>query len=132
MSKPRVLVVDDEPDVVTLIERTLTGEGFEVFTAYDGISALDIAAIDRPQVIVLDIMMPMMNGYETCLQLKSDPETRQIPVLCLTSAHSADVREKAQKAGAQALLIKPIMPAELVAQIKRYLPGGERHPDTQA
>jgi CheY-like chemotaxis protein len=132
MSKPSVLVVDDEPDVVTLIERTLSGEGFEVFTAYDGISALDIAAIDKPQVIVLDIMMPMMSGYETCMQLKANPETRHIPVLCLTSAHSPDVREQAQKAGAQALLVKPIMPAELVAQIKRYLPGGERHPGAEA
>lgn len=127
MSKPSVLIVDDEPDIVTLIERTLKSEGFDVFTAYDGISALDIAAVDKPLVIVLDIMMPMMSGYETCIQLKANPETRHIPVLCLTSAHSQDVREKAQKAGAQALLIKPIMPQELVAQIKRYLPGGERH-----
>ena len=132
MSKPSILVVDDEPDVVTLLERTLTGEGFDVFTAYDGISALDIAAMDRPQVIVLDIMMPMMSGYETCQQLKSNPETKHIPVLCLTSAHSTEVREKAQKAGAQALLIKPIMPAELVAQIRRYLPGGERKPLPQS
>ncbi|MFP6582697.1 MAG: response regulator [Candidatus Hydrogenedentota bacterium] len=129
MSKPSVLIVDDEPDIVALIERTLKSEGFDVYTAYDGISALDIAAVDKPQVIVLDIMMPMMSGYETCIQLKADPETRSIPVICLTSAHSQDVREKAQKAGAQALLIKPIMPQELVAQIKRYLPGGERHSD---
>lgn len=128
MNKPSVLVVDDEPDVVMLLQRTLSGEGFEVFTAYDGIAALDIAAMDKPQVIVLDIMMPMMSGYETCQQLKSNPETKHIPVLCLTSAHSADVRDKAQKAGAQALLIKPILPAELVAQVRRYLPGGERNP----
>ena len=75
-----------------------------------------------PDVIILDIMMPMMSGYEICRQLKSNPETKHIPVLCLTSTHSADVRDKCQKAGAQALLIKPILPKELVAQVRRYLP----------
>ena len=122
MSKPSVLIVDDEADVVTLLERTLTPEGFEVYCAYDGLAALDIAAVDRPDVIILDIMMPMMSGYEICRQLKSNLETKHIPVLCLTSAHSADVRDKCQKAGAQALLIKPILPKELVAQVRRYLP----------
>lgn len=122
MSKPSVLIVDDEADVVTMLQRTLLSEGFEVYCAYDGLSALDSAAIDRPDVIVLDIMMPMMSGYETCYQLKSNPETKNIPVLCLTSAHSVDVRNKCQQAGAQALLIKPILPQEFVAQVKRYLP----------
>jgi CheY-like chemotaxis protein len=122
MSKPSILIVDDESDVVTMLQRTLSYEGFEVYCAYDGLAALDIAAIDRPDVIVLDIMMPMMSGYEICHQLKSNPETKSIPVLCLTSAHSNDVRDKCQKAGAQALLIKPILPKEFVAQVKRYLP----------
>lgn len=122
MKKPSVLIVDDESDVVTMLERTLSPEGIEVYCAYDGLAALDIAATDRPDVIVLDIMMPMMSGYEICRQLKDNPETKHIPVLCLTSAHSADVRDKCQKAGAQALLVKPILPREFVAQVRRYLP----------
>lgn len=121
MSKPSVLIVDDEADVVTMLERTLTPEGFDVYCAYDGLAVLDIATVDRPDVIILDIMMPMMSGYEICQRLKSNPETKHIPVLC-TSAHSTDVRDKCQKAGAQALLIKPILPRELVAQVRRYLP----------
>lgn len=121
MSKPSVLIVDDEADVVTMLERTLTPEGFDVYCAYDGLAVLDIATVDRPDVIILDIMMPMMSGYEICQRLKSNPETKHIPVLC-TSAHSTDVRDKCQKAGAQALLIKPILPRGIVSQVRRYLP----------
>lgn len=121
MSSTRILIVDDEPDVVTMIQRALTTEGFEVLVAYDGLAALDIAENDQPHAILLDIMMPMMSGYETCAQLKQNPNTQHIPILCLTSANSPEVRDKVQKAGAQALLYKPILPRELIAQLKRYL-----------
>lgn len=122
MAKQRILVVDDEPDVVSLIERALQSEGFEVLCAYDGISALDLAEVEKPDLVLLDIMMPLMSGYEVCEQLKSNPQTKHIPVLCVTSAHSPGVRRTTQEAGAQALLVKPFIPAELVAQINRYLP----------
>lgn len=125
MNKPRILVVDDEPDVVTMIERALQSEGFEVLCAYDGISALDLAGTEKPDLVLLDIMMPMMSGYEVCEQLKANPQTRHIPVVCVTSAQSEDTRASTQSAGAQALLVKPFMPAELVAQIRRHLPGQE-------
>ncbi len=121
MSKPRVLIVDDEPGVVKMMERALDTEGFEVLSAYDGLAALDIAETDQPNAIVLDIMMPMMSGYETCAQLKQNPNTQNIPVLCLTSANSPEVRDKARKAGAQALLNKPILPRELAVQLQRYI-----------
>ena len=129
MSKANILIVDDEPDVVTLLERTLMAEGFDVLCAYDGIAALDIAETDQPDLILLDIMMPMMSGYEVCQQLKSNPQTRHIPVLCVTSAHSAQTRENAQQAGAQALLVKPFMSKELIAQVNRYLPQPETQPE---
>ena len=125
VEKPKVLIVDDEPDVVHTLNDILNSEGFEVFCAYDGISAVDIAEVDQPQVILLDIMMPMMSGYEVCRQLKNNPSTQAIPVLCLTSANSSEVRNQARDAGAQALLTKPILPRELSAQIRRYLPGGD-------
>lgn len=121
MSKPRILIVDDEPDVVKMMERALSTEGFEVLSAYDGLAALGIAEVDQPNAIVLDIMMPMMSGYETCAQLKQNPNTQNIPVLCLTSANSPEVRDKARKAGAQALLNKPILPRELAVQLQRYI-----------
>lgn len=123
MAGKRILVVDDEPDVVTLIERTLKSEGFEVSLAYDGISALEQAETEQPDMILLDIMMPMMSGYEVCQQLKANPSTQNIVVLCVSSAHSVDARERTQAVGAVGLVMKPFTPAELVAQVRRYLPG---------
>lgn len=123
--KAKILVVDDEPDVVTMIERMLRSEGFEVVAAYDGIAAVDLAETEKPDIVLLDIMMPMMSGYEVCQQLKSNPQTKEIPVLCVTSAQSHEAREASRAAGAHALLIKPFMPAELVAQIQRYLHSHE-------
>ncbi|MBI4557465.1 MAG: response regulator [Candidatus Hydrogenedentes bacterium] len=126
MPKSRILVVDDEPDVVTLIERALTAEQFEVLSAYDGISALDLAETERPDLILLDIMMPMMSGYEVCEQLKTNPNTKGIPVVCLSSAHTADARARSLQVGAVTLVLKPFTSAELVAQIQRHLPAQEQ------
>ena len=123
MNKPVVLIVDDEPDVVTMWQRSLLMEGFEVLCAYDGISAVDMAEVDKPDLVLLDIMMPMMSGYDVCREIKANPATEHIPVLCVTSAHSPEVRENAQAAGAQGLLVKPFATRELVAQINRFLPS---------
>jgi len=121
MAKPRILIVDDEPDVVQLWQRALTMEGFDVIPAFDGISALDIAEAERPDLVLLDIMMPMMSGFEACRLLKNNPQTQDIPVLCVTSAQSPEVRKNVENAGAQGLLIKPFTTKELIAQINRYL-----------
>jgi CheY-like chemotaxis protein len=122
VDNPKILVVDDEPDVVMLIATTLRGEGFDVIPAYDGLEALDKAALEKPDLIILDIMMPMMSGYEVCQQLKSDPASQHIPVVCLSSAHTPDARAQSLHVGAVTLLTKPFLPNELVAQIKRHLP----------
>ncbi len=84
MNKPVVLIVDDEPDVVTMWQRSLLMEGFDVLCAYDGISAVDMAEVDKPDLVLLDIMMPMMSGYDVCRQIKANPITEHIPVLCVT------------------------------------------------
>lgn len=121
MANEKILVVDDEPDVVAMIERTLKAEGYIVIKAYDGIGALDLVASEKPDLILLDIMMPMMSGYEVCEQLKANPQSQHIPIICLTSAHAANVRTQSQRVGAATVVSKPFMPAELVAQIKRYI-----------
>ena len=121
MAPKKILIVDDEPDVVTLIARTLVSEGFDVVTAYDGIAALDIAETENPDIVLLDIMMPMMSGYEVCQQLKANPQTQAIPVIFLTSAHTPDARHRSREAGADTLVLKPFSAAELVAQIRRSL-----------
>ena len=120
---PKILVVDDEPDVVTLLEHTLKADGFEVVSAYDGNGALDLVSTEKPDLILLDIMMPMMSGYEVCEQIKGNPQTQHVPVLCITSAHTVDARAKCLRVGAAELVTKPFMPAELVAQIRRHLPS---------
>lgn len=128
VANPRILVVDDEPDVVTFIERLLEGEHFDVIRAYDGISALDLAATESPDLVLLDIMMPMMSGYEVCEQLKTNPATKDIPVVCVSSGHSIEARGRTRKAGAATLIVKPFTSAELIAQIRQHLPqaaGGE-------
>lgn len=121
MEKYKILVVDDEPDVVEFLERTLKTEGFNVITAYDGISALDLASVEKPDLILLDIMMPMMSGYEVCEQIKSNPQTQAIPIICITSAHSPEARAHSLQRGAVDVITKPFYPSELVARIKRYL-----------
>ncbi len=122
MAHPKILIVDDEPDVVMLIERTLKAEGFDVVRAYDGIAALDVVGTEKPDLILLDIMMPMMSGYEVCEQHKANPETQQIPVVCLSSAHTPAARAQSLHVGAVTLITKPFLPAELIAQIRRHLP----------
>ncbi len=123
--KYKILVVDDEPDVVMFIERSLVSEHFDVITAYDGISALDLAESNGPDLILIDIMMPMMSGYEVCEQLRANPQTQYIPIITMSSAHTPDARAHSIKHGATTLLMKPFLPAELVAQIRRHLPARE-------
>ena len=125
MAAKTILVVDDEPDVVSLLETTLKAEGFNVLTAYDGIAALDLCTTERPDLVLLDIMMPMMSGYEVCEQIKANPLTKNIPVLCISSAHTPEARAQCFRAGAAELLKKPFFPAELVAQIGRHLKASD-------
>jgi DNA-binding response OmpR family regulator len=121
VAKPKVLIVDDETDVVEFIARTLQTEGFDVVCAYDGIGALDLVDSERPDLVVLDIMMPMMSGYEVCEQMKSNPQTQDIPIICVSSAHTPDARALSLRVGAATLIVKPFRPAELIAQVRRYL-----------
>lgn len=121
MNKSKILIVDDEPDVVSFMERTLRSEGFDVVSAFDGIGALDLVDAERPDLVLLDLMMPMMSGYEVCEQIKANPQTQHIPVICVSSAHTPDARVQSFRVGASTLIVKPFLPAELVAQIRRYI-----------
>jgi CheY-like chemotaxis protein len=127
-----ILVVDDEPEVVELIERSLDSEGFDVHAAYDGLSALDLAEREQPDVVLLDLMMPMMSGYEVAEQLKANPQTAEIPIVCLTSADSVAARARAREAGAVGLIMKPFAPSELVEHLRRMLDAGEAGPPRDA
>src|SRR5213596_3854557 len=85
MSKGKILVVDDEIYIVHILDFSLVMEGYEVVTALDGEQALEKARAEHPDLVVLDIMMPKLDGYETCKMLKADPKTKDIPVILLSA-----------------------------------------------
>ena len=121
MSKGRILVVDDEIYIVHILDFSLGMEGYEVVTALDGEQALEKLKVEKPDLIVLDIMMPKLDGYEVCKAIKSDPETRQIPVILL-SAKGRNVDQKMGfDVGADDYITKPFSPRKLVERINQLL-----------
>jgi CheY-like chemotaxis protein len=122
----RVLVVDDEPDVLLLCRLNLQQLGHEVLEASEGTSALKLARERRPDVIVLDLMLPGMTGYEVLETLKRDPETSNIPVLVLTAKSLRADRERSHGLGASSFLTKPFLPSELCELVESLVPSGGR------
>jgi CheY-like chemotaxis protein len=115
----RVLVADDDPIILRLLEVNLGLEGFLVETASRGEDAVRRAREGKPDVIVLDVMMPGMSGYEVAEQLKGDPETLSIPVVFLSARAQDDDRRRGQELGVAAYITKPFDPAELVEVVRR-------------
>jgi two-component system, OmpR family, alkaline phosphatase synthesis response regulator PhoP len=121
MSKGRILVVDDEIYIVHILDFSLGMEGYEVITALDGEQALEKLKTEKPDLIVLDIMMPKLDGYEVCKSIKSSPETRHIPVILL-SAKGRNVDQKMGfDVGADDYITKPFSPRKLVERINQLL-----------
>ncbi|MBX3478666.1 MAG: PleD family two-component system response regulator [Brevundimonas sp.] len=114
----RVLVVDDVEPNVRLLEAKLTLEYYDVVTASDGPSALTRAAADQPDIVLLDVMMPGMDGFETCKRLKADPATRHIPVVLVTALDGRDDRIRGLEAGADDFVTKPIDDLILFARVR--------------
>jgi len=121
MAKGKILVVDDEIYIVHILDFSLAMEGYEVLTALDGEQALEKARSEQPDLIVLDIMMPKLDGYETCRMLKGDDITREIPVILL-SAKGRNVDQKIGfEVGADDYITKPFSPRKLVERINAIL-----------
>jgi two-component system alkaline phosphatase synthesis response regulator PhoP len=114
----RVLVVEDEQDVAELIRYNLIKEGYEVSVVANGTDALKIAHDVRPTVILLDIMVPQLNGWEVCRRLKQDPETRSIPIIMVTGRVEEGDKVLGFELGADDYVTKPFSPRELVARIR--------------
>ena len=124
MKKGKILVVDDEVYIVHILDFSLGMEGYEVVTALDGEEALSKAVEHRPDLVVLDIMMPKMDGYETCKRLKSQDQTKDIPVILL-SAKGRNVDQKLGfEVGAEDYITKPFSPRKLVERINSILNNG--------
>ena len=117
----RVLIADDEPNIVASLEFLMEQAGFEVKLAANGQEALELVASFQPDLVLLDVMMPVKNGYEVCQSLKSDPATRAVKVVML-SAKGRDVEvAKGLELGADAYVTKPFSTRDLVAQIRDML-----------
>jgi two-component system alkaline phosphatase synthesis response regulator PhoP len=121
MSKGKILVVDDEVYIVHILDFSLGMEGYEVVTALDGEQALAKVKAERPDLIVLDIMMPKLDGYETCKILKADPETRHIPVILLSAKGRNVDQQMGFQVGADDYITKPFSPRKLVERISLIL-----------
>ncbi|MGI5920705.1 MAG: response regulator [Syntrophomonadaceae bacterium] len=121
MLNPRILVVDDETYIVELVKFNLEKEGFRVIVAYDGLSALDIVQEQRPDLIILDIMLPNIDGLEVCRHLKSDPNYHTIPIIMLTAKGEEVDTILGLEMGADDYIKKPFSPREMVARVKARL-----------
>ncbi|MEY3601979.1 MAG: hypothetical protein RL169_1223 [Armatimonadota bacterium] len=121
---PRILVTDDEPNIVRLIQVNLERQGFQVETANNGAQALEKIRANRPDLLVSDVMMPEMDGFELLSNIRRDPVLENLPVIMLTAkAQDRDVLEGYTR-GADMYLTKPFNPIELVTFAKRLLQSG--------
>lgn len=121
--KPKVLLlVEDDPLLVTMYQTKFTTEGFQVFTATDGEAGLELAKTQKPDIIVLDIMMPKLDGIEVLRAVRQDPVLKPIPVLMLSNLSELAKQKEAMELGAQEFLVKAnLTPTEVVAKIKQHL-----------
>ncbi|MBN1813770.1 MAG: response regulator [Anaerolineae bacterium] len=118
---PKILVAEDERDIRELIGFTLRYAGFEVELAINGTEAVEKAAAAQPDLIVLDVRMPKMTGYEACRLLKDDPTTAEIPIVFLSAKGQEVEIEQGLASGALEYIVKPFAPDELASQVKDIL-----------
>ena len=123
--KPKILVVDDEPDAVELVSFNLKAAGFDVVTAADGAEALKRAKEHQPDLLVLDVMLPEVDGLEVCKIIRRDPAVAHIPIIMLTAKAAEIDRVLGLELGADDYVTKPFSPRELVLRIRKILDRGK-------
>ena len=126
MSKKKILIVDDDHDFVDAVRAVVEDGGYDVDVAYDGKEALDKVAQTKPDLIILDVMMPVMNGHDACKQLKANPETQNIPIILLTAVadrvtSSTYTHRDMLESDAEDYIPKPVEPEVLHNRIKGWV-----------
>jgi twitching motility two-component system response regulator PilH len=117
----RILVVEDSPAEMKKIQLALGNRGYEILTADDGETALQLATTNLPDVVVLDVVLPKKNGFQVCRQLKATPITSKIKIIMLSGKNQESDKYWGFKQGADDYLTKPFEPAQLISSVERYL-----------
>jgi len=117
----RILIVEDEESLLKLESIILTSKGYQVTGCSDGASALDEIARNPPDLVILDIMLPGMDGFEVCRRIRSHPESSRVPVIMLSARKNSQDIERGTQAGAEAYITKPFKSAQLISTIEQIL-----------
>ncbi len=120
-NKPKILVVDDEEITTELAKKFLERHGFDVVCAFDGEAALELAHSESPDLILLDVMLPKLDGFEVCEQLKSEDSFKSVPILMFTAKGLSKDIERGKEVGADEYIVKPFSGRALVATIRKHL-----------
>jgi CheY-like chemotaxis protein len=117
----RILICDDDPVILRLLEVNLELEGYEVLSAHNGEEAVEIASAEKPDLVILDIMMPKLDGYQTAERLKSQDDTKEIPVVFVSAKAQLSDIEKGKSYGVADYLTKPFDPSDLLEIVERLV-----------
>jgi two-component system cell cycle response regulator DivK len=117
----RILVIEDTEDNRKILRDLLTNAGFELIEALDGESGIRMAAQERPDLILMDIQLPIVNGYEATRRIKANPDTKHIPIVAVTSYALSGDEAKAREAGCDGYIAKPFSPRNLLAKVREFL-----------
>lgn len=118
---PTILVVDDEPYMIRLLQHHIERAGYRMIKATNGREALDRIREDKPGLVLMDVMMPEINGLEVLAQIRAESTTKDLPVIIMTANAQRFTREEAETAGVSAFLTKPFSPTQLMAEVRRQL-----------
>jgi twitching motility two-component system response regulator PilH len=118
-----ILIVDDSPTEVHVFKKLLEKQGYRIITAADGQEGLDVAKRTHPDLIIMDVVMPVLNGFQATRKLRNDEETAHIPVIMVTTKGQETDINWGKRQGANEYLVKPVMPIELLSKIKALLDG---------
>ena len=121
MMKKRILLVEDEKDMMEMVKFRLEQAGFEVITAYDGETVMDTLNHKLPDLILLDLMLPRIDGYEVCRRLKADEQYKKVPIAMFTARASESDKKRGYEVGADAYITKPFEPGEFLNKIRQLL-----------
>ena len=124
--RPKILVVDDEPEIQNYMKDELGSQGYRVLSASDGASAVQLAQSEVPHLILLDLKIPILDGYQVLKRLKSDVRSRHIPVLVITGRVEMEWVMLAVECGADGCMVKPVHRNTLLEQVQSHLAGGPR------